>query len=223
VLAARAAAGDHQARAALARALQPLVARLAARFAGRVPRPDLEQSGMIGVLAAVPGYDPERGSFEAYATPFVVGEMLKVARGAAPVHVSRGARELARAVVVAADALTAQSGRSPTVAEVAAAAGLSEEQVVEGMAARGALAAPEPAEEEMLEALGGEVDAAAAAALRLELGERLARLDGRSRAVVALRFGLDLSQGEIAARLGISQMHVSRLLRAALERLDDED
>lgn len=223
MLAARAAAGDDDARADLVAALQPLVARLAARFAGRVPRPDLEQSGMIGVLAAVPGYDPERGPFEAYATPYAVGEMLKVARSAAPVRVTRGARELVRTVVTAIEELTARSGHSPTVAEVAAASGLSEEQVVEGMAARGALAPPEPADEETLEAFGGEVDGAAAAEARLDLGERMARLDARSRAVVALRFGLELSQAEIAARLGISQMHVSRLLRAALERLDDAE
>ena len=88
-----------------------------------------------------------------------------------------------------------------------------------GLRARRALAPPRGGEEELLEAHGGYEDAIEQVERRLDLGLRLRALDQRSQVVVALRFGLELSQAEIAERLGISQMHVSRLLRAALEQL----
>ena len=95
----------------------------------------------------------------------------------------------------------------------------AEEHVVTGLRARRALAPPKWGEQELLEAHGGHEDAIEQVERRLDLGRRLRELDRRSQLVVALRFGLELSQSEIAERLGISQMHVSRLLRAALERL----
>ena len=95
-----AAAGSSAAKAELVRRMGPLVGRLAARIASeRVPRQDLEQAGMVGVLAAVDGFDPSRGTdFEPYATRFALGEMLALARQAAAVHVSRTGRDLAAAV-----------------------------------------------------------------------------------------------------------------------------
>ncbi len=111
-------------------------------------------------------------------------------------------------------------GRPPTIAEIANEAELDEEQVVEGLRARAALAPP------VVDAAAfdtPEVDEAMELAVtRLELGSRLERLDRRSRTIVALRFGLELSQAEIAEELGISQMHVSRLLRSALAELDTD-
>jgi RNA polymerase sigma-B factor len=144
--------------------------------------------------------------------------MLSVLRGAAPVHVSRTGRDLAAAVEAAADAVAAANGRPPSASEIAAAAGLDEEEVVTGLAARRALApaAPDTAIEE---AMGSE-DALEALEARLAVGGMLGDLDRRSQAVLVMRFGLDLSQAEIGERLGISQMHVSRLLRAALAELD---
>jgi RNA polymerase sigma-B factor len=144
--------------------------------------------------------------------------MMAVLRGSAPVHVSRTGRDLAAAVETAADALTAVSGRAPSPAEIAAAAGLEEEEVVTGLAARRALAPPVP--DAVLEEAAGTDDAVEALEARLAVGNLLGELDARSQAILVMRFGLELSQAEIGERLGISQMHVSRLLRAALADLD---
>jgi RNA polymerase sigma-B factor len=218
-LVARAAAGDAGARAELVERLAPLVARLARRLEGRVPREDLEQAGMVGVLSAIPGYDPGRGAaFATYAAPFAIGEMLAVLRASAAVHVSRTGRDLAATVEAAADALTAAHGRAPSPGEIAAAAGLDEEEVVTGLAARRALAPPAP--DTVIEDAGGTEDAVEALEARLAVGDLLGELDARSQAILVMRFGLELSQAEIGERLGISQMHVSRLLRAALAELD---
>jgi RNA polymerase sigma-B factor len=218
-LATRAAAGDARARDELVGRVMPMVTRLARRFEGRVPREDLEQAGVVGVLSAIPGYDPGRGTaFATYAMPFAAGEMLAVVRGTAPVHVSRTGRDLAAAVEAAADALAAESGRAPSPAEIAAAAGLDEEEVVTGLAARRALA-PAASDTLIEDAAGGD-DAAEALEARLAVRGVLDQLDQRSRAILVMRFSLELSQAEIGERLGISQMHVSRLLRAALADLD---
>ena len=218
-LAIRAAGGDSEARAALVERLMPMLSGLARRFEGRSAREDLEQAGVVGLLAALPGYDPSRGTaFASYAAPFAVGEMLAVLRGSAPVHVSRTGRELAATVEAAADAVTAEHGRPPSPDEIAAAAGLDEEEVVMGLAARRALAPPAP--EGVTEDAAEVDDAIATLEARLDVGDLLGALDRRSQAVLVMRFGLELSQAEIGERLGVSQMHVSRLLRAALEDLD---
>jgi RNA polymerase sigma-B factor len=218
-LAARAAGGDVAARDELVERLGPMLSRLARRFQGRAQREDLEQAGVIGVLSAIPGYDPSRGiAFASYATPFAVGEMLAVLRGAAPVHVSRTGRDLAAAVEAAADAVAAAQGRPASLSEIAAATGLDEEEVVTGLAARRALAPPAP--DTAIEDAAGTEDAVEALEARLAVGHVLSDLDPRSQAVLVMRFGLELSQAEIGERLGISQMHVSRLLRAALAELD---
>lgn len=218
-LATRAATGDAEARDQLVERVMPMVTRLARRFEGRVPREDLVQAGVVGVLSAIPGYDPARGAaFAAYAMPFAAGEMLAVVRGTAPVHVSRTGRDLAAAVEAAADALAAEYGRAPSPAEIAVAAGIDEEEVVTGLAARRALAPAAP-DTVIEDAVGGD-DAAEALEARLAVGGVLGKLDDRSRAILVMRFGLELSQAEIGERLGISQMHVSRLLRAALADLD---
>ncbi len=180
---------------------RPLVAGLARRFAGTVPIEDLEQSGMVGALEAARTFDPGRGvPFTGYAVSFITGEMLATARAAAPTHVSRGARELARRVEQAGAAVSAAQGRPATVDELADEAELDTEQVIDGLRARAALAAP-VVDDEALEQ--PELDSALeAAADRLELGVRMARLDRRSRAVIALRFGADLSQAEIGRAAG---------------------
>ncbi|HEY2868957.1 MAG TPA: sigma-70 family RNA polymerase sigma factor [Gaiellales bacterium] len=220
-LAVLAAAGDGAAKAELVKQMSPLVGRLAGRMASaRVPRQDLEQAGAVGVLAAVDAFDADRGTaFAPYAMRYALGEMRALARGAAAVHVSRTGRDLAAAVEAAAADLTAESGAPPTVGEIAERAGLDEEQVVTGLRARRGLAPPTGGQDELLEAHGGWEDAIEQVERRLDLGRRLEELDPRSQRIVAMRFGLELSQTEIAEHLGISQMHVSRLLRAALEQL----
>jgi RNA polymerase sigma-B factor len=218
-LAARAAGGDAAARDQVIERLMPMLTRLARRFEGRAQREDLEQAGVVGLLSAIPGYDPRRGTaFATYATPFAVGEMLAVMRGSAPVHVSRAGRDLAAAVETAADAAALAHGRPPSPAEIAAEAGLDEEEVVTGLAARRALAPSVP--DTAIDEAAGSEDALHALEDRLDIGHVLGELDARSQAILVMRFGLELSQAEIGERLGISQMHVSRLLRAALAELD---
>jgi RNA polymerase sigma-B factor len=195
---------------------------MATRFQGRVPRSDLEQAGVVGLLRATATFDAGRGTpFGGYAAPFVMGEMLACVRQqAAPVRVPRSVAENERAVAASVDLLTSLHGRSPTVAEIAEQAELDEEAVLDTLRASMA-ARPASLDEIEPERFGETDETLEAVEQRLELGSRLHRLDPRSRAVLVLRFGIELSQREIAERLGISQMHVSRLLRAAMADIAD--
>jgi RNA polymerase sigma-B factor len=216
--------GDKAAGEALVAAMTPLVAGLARRFDGRVPRSDLEQAGMVGLLQAARSFDPEQGTpFGGYATPFVMGEMLGCVRQLiAPVKVPRSVAVKQRAVTAAIEDLTATLGRSPTVPEIGDRTELDQDAVLEALRLR--MAATAVALDEVEERRLGLPDAAIARVEdRLDLGARLDRLDARSRRVIAMRFGLELSQREIAARLGISQMHVSRLIRSGLALLASDD
>jgi RNA polymerase sigma-B factor len=219
MLALRAARGDTDAQTALVERMQPLLSGVARRFLGIAPESDLLQSGTLGLLLALPAYDPVRGPFEAYATPFVVGEMASCARESmSGVRLPRGVRADSRQVEQAVERLTGQLGRSPTVPELAQATALDSERVVDVLQA-GRLSRVEPVAEFPDAAVAADDPELQAAESRAELGPLVERLDARQRAVVALRFGAGMSQREIAAQLGISQMHVSRLLRAALELL----
>ncbi|HEY0388381.1 MAG TPA: sigma-70 family RNA polymerase sigma factor [Gaiellales bacterium] len=222
-LAVRAAAGDEHAGQELVATMRPLVSAMAARFAGRVPRSDLEQAGMVGVLHAARGFDPSQGTpFGGYAAPFVMGEMLSCVRQlASPVRVPRSVADAERAVTRAMEELTARDRRSPTPDEIATHAGLDADAVLEALRARVASTAV-PLDEPGVEQASTPDPALQEVEQRLDLGARLDRLDRRSRTAVVLRFGLELSQREIAERLGISQMHVSRLLRAAMATLADD-
>lgn len=220
VLAARAAGGDAAALDDLVLQLRPLIGRLAWRFVGPAARDDVEQAGVLGVLAASAGFDHTRGvPFEGYALPFIIGEMAACARAARsvrlPRHVADDLRELNRVV----ERLSAQPGASLTVTELVGATGWSEERVVDTLRAR-AVGPPIPVEMLPEGALAVEDRDRRAADARLELGIRAAALEPRLRAVLVLRFGSDLTQREIADRLGISQMHVSRLLRQALQTMN---
>ncbi|MDX6522668.1 MAG: polymerase sigma-B factor [Gaiellales bacterium] len=220
LLAARVASGDEAASHELVEAMRPLVSAMARRFAGRVPRSDLEQAGMVGVLHAAQGFDAAQGTpFGGYAAPFVMGEMLSCVRqlGSA-VRVPRSLADAQRTVNQAIEQLTAGSGRSPTVPELAQHTGLDPDLVLEALRAR--LAANTVALDDLsVEPAVLADDALMGVEQRLDLGAKLDQLDPRSREAVLLRFGLELSQREIATRLGISQMHVSRLLRAAMATL----
>jgi RNA polymerase sigma-B factor len=224
ILAVRVARGDDAAAEQLVAAMGPLLTGMARRFEGRVPRADLEQAGAIGLLRAARSFDPEQGTpFGGYAAPFVMGEMLSCVRQlATPVRVPRGVADDERRVTDAVDDLVRRGQRGPTVDEIAEHTGLDEDAVLEVLRARRA-ASPVPLEEVSLTAAGIEDDEMRQVEERLALGSRLQQLDRRSRTVIVLRFGLELSQREIADRLGISQMHVSRLLRAALADLEDSD
>jgi RNA polymerase sigma-B factor len=223
LLAVRARGGDDDARDELVERMQPVVAAVARRFERLAPRADLEQAGAVGVLDAIRGFDAGRGtSFEAYANQFMLGEMLACVRQSTSlVRVPRGIREASRAVEATIEAFQREHARSPTVAEIAARAGLDEERVVEALGAR-RLMQPAPADDAELERLGDDDATIEAAERRLAIQSSLRRLDARSRRILALRFGAGLSQSEIAARVGLSQMHISRLLRAAVRQLEEE-
>ena len=213
--------GDEAAGEQLVTAMRPLVEAMARRFEGRVPRSDLEQAGVVGLLWAARSFDPTLGTpFGGYAAPFVMGEMLGCVRQLAmPVRVPRSIAENQRRTTAAIEQLTRSLERSPTVAEIGRHASLDEDAVLDSLRLRMAVT-PVALDEAQL---GLSDDAIRRAEQRLDLGARLGRLDARSRTVVMLRFGLELSQREIAARLGISQMHVSRLLRAALATLSADE
>ena len=218
-LAARAARDDAAALEQLITRLRPMLRGIARRFAGTAPDEDLEQAGVLGVIAALSGFDAARGTpFESYATPFVVGEMAACARNAFALSVPRAARQDVRDLEDAIERAGPDATSSPSVSVLADRLGWPVERVVEALRAR-ALERPYALDELPDEVLAGDDRELAAVEARVDLGPRAARLEPRLRLVLALRFGSDLSQREIAARLGISQMHVSRLLRQALERL----
>jgi RNA polymerase sigma-B factor len=221
--------GDERARAELVNRHLPLVRQLARRYAyTSEPLEDLVQVGSVGLLHAIARYDARVGSnFKAYAVPTILGELRRHFRDTAwSVHLPRSLQERTRTVQTAVAALQGVLGRSPTIAEIAERIDATSEQVIEAMEARMAyrvesLDAPaEPGDErERWHAAGQIDDGFDTAEQSAFLSRALNALPERERALVRLRFEEDLSQSEIGRRLGISQMHVSRLLRRALARM----
>jgi RNA polymerase sigma-B factor len=221
--------GDESAREELVRRFMPLVRSLARRYSyTSEPLDDLVQVGSVGLLQALERYDPRVGSsFRAFAVPTIVGELRRHFRDTAwSVHLPRSLQERTRDVQTAIGELSAARGRSPSIGEIAEHLGATAEQVVEAMEARFAyrvdsLDAPvEPGDERDRWRLAGEEDSGFEAAEDSALLSRALRaLPPRELALVRLRFESDMSQSEIGHALGISQMHVSRLLRRALERM----
>lgn len=221
--------GDELAYAELVNRHLPLVRQLARRYSyTSEPLDDLVQVGSVGLLHAIERYDARVGSsFRAYAVPTILGELRRHFRDVAwSVHLPRSLQERTRAVQLAISALQGRLGRSPTIAEIAERIDATSEQVIEAMEARLAyrvesLDAPaEPGDEREKWQSAGELDEGYDAAEQsVFLSRALTALPERERALVRLRFEEDLSQSEIGRRLGISQMHVSRLLRRALTRM----
>lgn len=202
----------------------PLVHHLAQRFRGRgEPYDDLVQVGTIGLLNAVDRFDPERGNFTAFAVPTILGEIRRHFRDRGwALRVPRRLQDLGRRVAESREELTHSLGRSPTVQEIARHLDTDTELVVEALETAGAYATvPLPtAPDEPEHAQLGELDEG------LELVEQretlrplLARLPARERRILALRFVRGMSQSQIATEVGISQMHVSRLLSRSLEAM----
>jgi RNA polymerase sigma-B factor len=209
-----------------------LAAFLARRFAYRgEPLEDISQVAQLGLLQAIDRFDPEREvEFSTYATATIVGEIKRYFRDKTwSVHVPRRLRERNNALMRALDTLTGTLGRSPTIQELADVAGVSFEDAVEilevGLAYSPASLDAEVrnAEQEeassLLEYLGTDDPAIAHAEDQQTLEKALRRLPEREQLIIRLRYYDDYSQAEIAKRLGISQMHVSRLQRQALNRL----
>jgi RNA polymerase sigma-B factor len=213
---------DPEARRELIERHLPLVRALAPRFAGRGEQlDDLAQIGAVGLIKAVDRFDPRRGgSLAAYAIPTIQGEIQRHLRDSAqPLRLPRSRRELGTRVAARRDALTAERGRPPTLVELAAETGRSVEEVGEAI---------EPVRSVPLDAYAATARDGAAEH-RLELGEEralievgLRTLGRRERRIVQLRYFDGLSQRRIAAEVGLSQVHVSRLLRESLTKLSRE-
>jgi RNA polymerase sigma-B factor len=224
--------GDLDARERLIERCLPLARQLAGRYrnAGE-PYEDLVQVACVGLLKAVDRFDPERGKpFVKYAVPTMLGELKRHFRDKGwSVHVPRATQELVLKVGDALGELPAKLGRSPRPRDVARAVGAPVEDVLEAMEAATAyeassLDAPRPGGEEGdAWTLGESVSEDEHGYEMVEIGETLRgtleALPMREQVILRLRFEHDLTQAEIAERVGVSQMHVSRLLRRSLDRL----
>ncbi|GFH38165.1 SigB/SigF/SigG family RNA polymerase sigma factor [Streptomyces pacificus] len=206
-----------------------LVKYAATRFRGRSePMEDIVQVGSVGLIKAINRFDVEREvEFTSFALPTVVGEIKRFFRDTSwAVRVPRRLQELRLDLAKAYDALEQDLGRAPTPAELAARLDLTEEAVLEGRRAANGYAARsvEPLDDEegkspLAHRLGVEDPALDIVECLQCLKPLIARLPERERAILSLRFGDDLTQAEIGERLGISQMHVSRLLARVLAEL----
>ena len=211
-----------------------LVRSLARRYAYRGEQlEDLVQIGAIGLIKAIDRFDVNRGvELTTYATPNIIGEIKRHFRDRGwSVRVPRGLQELNIQLSRHVEELTVQLGRSPTIAELAKAAGVTDEEVLEALESGRAYtslslsvgaSSDEEGELDPLESLGTEEP-------RYEISENLAMLapgfrvlDERERKILHLRFFEGLTQSQIAQQVGISQMHVSRLIRRSLEKIRDE-
>ena len=229
--------GDRAARDRLVEEMMPLVRSLARRYAGRgEPIEDLVQVGAIGLIKAIDRFELDRGvELSTYAVPTIVGEIRRHFRDRSwSVHVPRRMKELSLRVSRLVDELSSELGRAPTVAEIADAADVEEEDVIEALETARAhtptsLSTPVDASGELtlIDLIGEEEEGYESLERGSVVRTGLEGLEERERRIIVLRFLKGLTQSEIAAELGISQMHVSRLLRRALAamhgRLDDGD
>ncbi len=218
------------ARDRLVRMHLPLVEHLARRFRNRgEPYDDLVQVATIGLIKSVDRFDPDRGvEFSTYATPTIVGEIKRHFRDKGwAVRVPRRLQELRLSLTQATAELSQRHGRAPTVAELAHLLGISEEEVLEGLESANAystlsLDAPDQGEDDshaVADSLGEVDDALEGVEYREALRPLLAQLPPREKRILMLRFFGGMTQSQIAAEIGISQMHVSRLLARTLTQL----
>lgn len=205
-----------------------LAASLASRFSSRQESPDdLHQAALLGLLHAIDRFDPTRGvQFTTFAWATISGELKRHFRDRTwGVRVPRRVQELYLVTAEATDALTNSLGRSPTIAEVAERIGASDEEVLEALEARSAYrlaSIDSPVGDSDSDAgmqLGGDDAGFGVVEQRSVLAGLINRLPPREREIIHLRFNEELTQAEIATRVGVSQMHVSRLLSVSLQKL----
>ena len=210
----------------------PLVEHLARRFRNRgEPLDDLTQVATIGLIKSVDRFDVERGvEFSTYATPTVVGEIKRHFRDKGwAVRVPRRLQELRLALTTATGELSQRHGRAPTVHELAEHLKISEEEVLEGLESANAystlsLDVPDTDDESpaVADTLGSEDEALEGVEYRESLKPLLEQLPPREKTILLLRFFGNMTQSQIAQEVGISQMHVSRLLARTLAQLRDK-
>ena len=223
---------DPRARECLVERYLPLARKLAARYRGRAGEPfdDLLQVASLGLLKAIDRFDPDRGTaFSSFAVPTILGELKRYFRDTGwSAHVPRGAQELALKVQEAEQAITPRLGRSPTADELAQYMEVSVEQVIDGLeaaAAHHATSLEEPHDEldgesqSLADAFGEDDPRFEQIDASLTVASAARELSEREQRVLELRFYGELTQSEIAKRIGVSQMHVSRILRGALAHL----
>ena len=224
--------GDLRAREELARGFMPLAKRLAGRYRNTgESQEDLEQVAYLGLLKAIDRYDPDLGPFVRYAVPNVLGELKRHFRDKGwGLRVPRSLQERVLKVGEATEQLYGRLGRSPAPSDIAAHTGYSLEEVLEAMDAGSAytpaaLDAPYAGEEDGARTLGDTLGSEDSRFELVELAQAVSpalhALPQREREILRLRFVEDLTQAEVASRMGISQMHVSRLLRRSLDRLGE--
>ena len=226
--------GDLQAREQLIEQYMSLVRSLARRYSYRGEQlEDLVQIGAIGLIKAIDRFDLERGvELTTYATPNIIGEIKRHFRDKGwSVRVPRGLQELNVQLSRLVEQLTVQLARSPTIPELAKAAGVEEEEVLEALESGRAYTSlslsvggggGDDDDLDPLESLGTEEHQYEVSEDRAVLAPGFKVLDERERKILQLRFFEGLTQSQIAQQVGISQMHVSRLIRRALEKIRDE-
>jgi RNA polymerase sigma-B factor len=223
--------GDLQAREQLIEQYMSLVRSLARRYSYRgEPLEDLVQIGAIGLIKAIDRFDLERGvELTTYATPNIIGEIKRHFRDKGwSVRVPRGLQELNVQLSKLVEQLTVQLGRSPTIPELAKGAGVEEELVLEALESGRAYTSlslsvggggGDEDDLDPLESLGTEEHQYEVSEDRAVLAPGFKVLDERERKILQLRFFEGLTQSQIAQQVGISQMHVSRLIRRSLEKI----
>lgn len=208
----------------------PVAEHIAARFSHRgVPREDLIQVATLGLINAVDRFQPDRGSdFLSFAVPTIMGEVRRHFRDASwSMRVPRRLKELNLAITSASGELAQTLGRAPTPSEIATKLGLSQEDVYEGLEAGNAYhsvsldeaLSADSDSDPLADTLGEEDAALEGVEYHESLRPLIEELPERERQILTLRFFHNLTQTQIAERVGISQMHVSRLLARTLERL----
>jgi RNA polymerase sigma-B factor len=211
----------------------PLVEYLARRFRNRgEPLDDLVQVATIGLIKSIDRFDLDRGvEFSTYATPTIVGEIKRHFRDKGwAIRVPRRLQEMKLSLTKATAELSQRNGRAPTVAELATHLELTEDDVLEGLESANAYAAvsldaPDIADDDstaVSDSLGAVDDALEGVVYRESLKPLLERLPPREKNILMLRFFGNMTQSQIAADLGISQMHVSRLLARTLAQLRED-
>jgi RNA polymerase sigma-B factor len=227
--------GDLAAREQLIEQYMSLVRSLARRYSYRGEQlEDLVQIGAIGLIKAIDRFDVNRGvELTTYATPNIIGEIKRHFRDRGwSVRVPRGLQELNIQLSRLIEELTVQHGRSPTIPELAKAASVTDEEVLEALESGRAYSSlslsagsgghDEDGELDPLESLGTEEHQYEVSEDRAVLAPGFRVLDERERKILHLRFFEGLTQSQIAQQVGISQMHVSRLIRRSLEKIRDE-
>ena len=226
--------GDEAARDQLIVSHLNLVRFLASKFKNRgEPLDDLIQVGTIGLIKAIDRFDPERGlEFTTYATPTIMGELKRHFRDKGwSVRVPRRLQELSAKVNQVTDELTVELQRSPSVDEIAAKIGVGAEEILEAMESSGAytsvsLEAGGSSDDDealaLIDRFGTEDEDLAASDDRMIIDEAIKDFSPREQEIIRMRFIDGLTQVEIAKKLGVSQVQVSRLLRRTLRKIQDK-